>query len=111
MPEPETFDRRVLASIETASPGSTARILRVFRDEQTAAVAAAAALAARHALPELVDLAHRGKGASGSIGARPLAAAWAELEWRARDGDAAGCVAAAEAVTDAYAAFRAAVDG
>ena len=83
--DPQSLDE--LASLEGASPGLARELLASFRRDVEAGLASLPDLLAAGDVAGVTQLAHRLKGASASIGASALQAAFARLEDAGRCGD------------------------
>jgi CheY-like chemotaxis protein/HPt (histidine-containing phosphotransfer) domain-containing protein len=103
---PVLFDPRPLRLIDSHAPGTAASILDTFGEDLDRFIATAPDLLRDNARDALARMAHKIKGASGSIGALQFFTACADLENDARTPDRTICAARLEAALAAARALR-----
>jgi len=84
---PATLDRTKLTEMFGDEPPIIARLLQVFVDETRADLAGLAAACGARDAGRIVSLAHRVKGAAGSVGAEALRSEAEQLEFLGRRGE------------------------
>ncbi|MDE3244782.1 MAG: PAS domain-containing protein [Acidobacteriota bacterium] len=97
------MDLAMLDGLSGGDPGASLDILRDFRDTLENDMAGLGNLAHQGDLPTLARLAHRIKGASAMVGAKPLAEAARSVEAQAQAGDSHLVAEALAAMETAYA--------